>query len=139
MDGDWNGGEAQGQAQIKPEPISRVEALSRFTGIAPERYVSLELQAERSRRWTTRTLICATLLLAVFNSRAITTWASTLPPSWLGVTMRGLAGVWGERMASAGLNRPRDATHSAYEGAKALTWRQLGGVRVEVVAPRAKR
>jgi hypothetical protein len=133
MDGDWTGGDAQ----TKPEPLSRVEALSRFTGITPERYVPLELQAERSRRWTTRTLICAVLLLAVFNSRSISTWASTLPPNWLGVTVRDLAGVWGGRMAAAGLNRPRDATHSAYEGAKALTWRQLGGARVEVVTPKA--
>jgi hypothetical protein len=39
-------------------------------------------------------------------------------------------------MASAGLDRPRDAAHSAYEGAKALTWRQLGGARVEVVTPK---
>jgi hypothetical protein len=121
---------------LKIQPLRAVEAVGRFTGLEPERFVSMEAQAERSRRWATRTLMWAVLLLAVCNARAMQTWASTLPPNWASVTARALAAVWGERMAAAGLDRPRAVVHDAYSGAKAVTWRQVGGVRMDVVNPK---
>ena len=116
-------------------PLARV---SRFTGLKPEGYVPIEIQAERSRRWTSRTLLAAIAVLAVLNARSITSWASTLAPSWTSVTVRELAEVWSGRMAAAGLDGPRAGMRSAWQGAKALTWRQLGGVHLEVVQPRER-
>jgi len=116
-------------------PLARV---SRFTGLKPEGYVPLEIQAERSRRWTTRTLLAATLLLALLNARSLSSWASTLAPSWTTVTVRELAEVWSSRMAAAGLDGPRADMRSAWQGAKALTWRQVGGIHITVVKPRKR-
>jgi hypothetical protein len=116
-------------------PLARV---GRFTGLKPEGYVSVETQAERSRRWTTRTLLAATLVLALMNARSISSWASTLAPTWGSVTVRELAEVWTGRMAAAGLDGPRAGMRSAWQGAKALTWRQIGGIHVELVKPRKR-
>ena len=116
-------------------PLARV---SRFTGLKPEGFVPIEIQAERSRRWTTRTLVAATLLLALFNARAVTSWASTLSPNWATVTVRQLAEVWSDRMAAAGFDGPRAGMRSAWAGARALTWRQVAGLHVEVVRPKRR-
>lgn len=116
-------------------PLARV---SRFTGLKPEGYVPIEIQAERSRRWTTRTLLATVAVLAILNARSITSWASTLAPSWTSVTVRELAEVWSSRMAAAGLDGPRAGMRSAWQGARALTWRQLFGIHVEVVEPKKR-
>jgi hypothetical protein len=125
-------------AIIEPDGDHPLARVSRFTGLKPEGFVPLEIQAERSRRWTSRTLVTATLLLAVFNAHAIQSWASTLAPNWATVTIRELADVWGARMGAAGLDAPRRGMRSAWEGAKAVTWKQVGGARVEVVQPTRK-
>jgi hypothetical protein len=116
-------------------PLARV---SRLAGLKPEGYVPIEIQAERSRRWTTRTLLAAVLVLVVLNAHAFTSWASTLSPNWTSVTLRQLAEVWSGRMAAAGLDGPRAGMRSAWQGAKALTWRRVGGIHVEVVEPRKR-
>jgi hypothetical protein len=117
------------------DPIARVR---RFTGVQPERYVPLELQGERSRRWATRTLIYALVVLAFLNAQSIRSWASTLAPSWASVTIRDLAEVWEARMAAAGFDQPRAGLRSSFEGAKALTWRRLTDLRIQVVTPKPK-
>jgi hypothetical protein len=122
-------------AILEPESDHPLAKVGRFTGLKPEGYVPIEIQAERSRRWTTRTVLAATLLLAVFNARSLSSWASTLAPTWGSVTVRELAEVWSSRMAAAGLDAPRAGMRSAWQGAKALTWRQLGGLHVELVKP----
>ena len=116
-------------------PLAKV---GRFTGLKPEGYVPIEIQAERSRRWTTRTLLATVAVLAVLNARSFSSWASTLAPTWGSVTVRELAEVWSSRMAAAGLDGPRAGMRSAWQGAKALTWRQVGGIHVEVVKPRKR-
>jgi hypothetical protein len=125
-------GELHAILEAEDHPLAKV---SRFTGLKPEGYVPIEIQAERSRRWTTRTLLAATLMLAVVNARSITSWASTLAPNWTSVTVRELAEVWSGRMAAAGLDGPRAGMRSAWQGARALSWRRLGGVHVELVTP----
>lgn len=117
------------------DPITRVR---RFTGLQPERYVPLELQAERSRRWGTRTLLYGLVVLAFFNAQAIRSWASTLTPSWASVTVRQLAEVWDDRMIAAGFDQPRADLRSGYEGAKAVTWRRLTDLRIQVVTPKPR-
>lgn len=116
-------------------PLARV---SRFTGLKPEGFVPIQIQAERSRRWTTRTLVAAVVVLGLLNAHAISSWASTLSPSWGSVTVRQLAEVWSGRMAAAGLDGPRAGMRSAWQGVKALTWRQIAGIHVEVVKPKRR-
>jgi hypothetical protein len=116
-------------------PLAKV---GRFTGLKPEGYVPIEIQAERSRRWTTRTLLAATLVLGLLNARSFSSWASTLEPTWGSVTVRELAEVWSSRMAAAGLDGPRAGMRQAWQDAKALSWRQVVGVHLEVVEPRKR-
>lgn len=125
-------------AIIEPEGDSALAKVSRFTGLKAEGFVSLEIQAERSRRWTTRTIVWATLLLAVFNAHAIQSWASTLSPNWASLTVRELAEVWNVRMAAAGFDVPRAGMRQGWEAAKAISWKQVAGARVEVVQPKAR-
>jgi hypothetical protein len=122
-------------AILEPESDHPLARVGRFTGLKAEGYVPIEIQAERSRRWTTRTLLAATLVLALLNARSLSSWASTLAPTWGSVTVRELADVWSGRMAAAGLDGPRAGMRSAWQGGKALTWRQVGGLHVEVVKP----
>lgn len=123
---------------LEPKDEDPITKVRRFTGLQPERYVPLELQAERSRRWTTRTLLYALVVLAFLNAQSIRSWASTLSPSWASVTVRQLAEVWDGRMAAVGFDQPRAALRADYEGAKAANWRRLADLRVEVVTPKPK-
>jgi hypothetical protein len=116
-------------------PIARAR---RFAGLKPEGYVTLEVQAERSRRWTSRTLLTATVLLLVFNAHALESWASTLAPNWTTLTIRQLAEVWAGRMAAGGFDEPRADLRASWEGARKLTWRQVAGTHVELVRPARK-
>ena len=123
-------------ASLDPEKGGPLGKVGKFTGLQPERYVPIEIQAERSRRWTSRTLLYAVLVLAVLNAQSVRSWASTLAPNWASLTVRDLAEVWGARMGAAGLDEPRAGMRAGWEGAKALTWRRLAGTHVEVVQPK---
>ena len=96
-------------------------------GFEPELPPPENTDALRAKGWTTRTVLFATLLLAVLNAHALETWATTLPPDWGGQTVRALADAWYGRMSSAGLDRPRAAIHDAYDAKKSLTWDDLKG------------
>ncbi len=78
-----------------------------------------ELAAGRTRRWAARTVLCATLILLVFNAPSLHSWATTLPPGWGSETIRELADTWNQRLAAIGLDVPRKAIHDTYEGWKA--------------------
>jgi hypothetical protein len=126
-------------AFLDPDKGGPLGKVSQFTGLEPERYVPLEIQAERSRRWTSRTVLYAVLVLAIFNAHSLASWASTLEPNWASVTIRDLSEVWNQRMGAAGFDQPRAGLRSGWEGAKGLTWRRLAGTHLEVVAPPKKR
>jgi hypothetical protein len=81
-----------------------------------------EITADRARRWTTSTLLVATVMLLFLNAASLRTWASTLPPDWTTETLRQLAQVWTDRIAIAGFDAPRNAIHEAYEAQKAARW-----------------
>ena len=81
--------------------------------------------SDQARRWTTRIIVIATLMLAVLNAASIQTWATTLPPDWGSQTVDDLAVVWTQRLAQLGLDRPRAAVNEAYEHMKQLQWRDL--------------
>jgi hypothetical protein len=104
---------------------TRAEAAYAEHGFEPDAPPRNELEASRAKGWATRTILAATLLLAVLNAHALQTWATTLPPDWGGETVRVLADAWAGRTAEAGLDRPRAAIHDAYEAKKTLTWSDL--------------
>ncbi len=86
-----------------------------------------DLEVHRARGWTTRTILTATLVLALLNAHALQSWATTLPPDWGGETVRALADAWYGRTVEAGLDQPRAAIHDAYEAKKSLNWSDFNG------------
>jgi hypothetical protein len=117
--------EPNATGEISP-PVAHQRRAWRYTFLAPweepevDRYE--ELSAARDQRWTGRSIILATVALAVFNAASITSWASTLPPNWGTETIRLVARVWDERLAQMGLDQPRAAVRKAYEAQKAKRW-----------------
>ena len=105
-----------------PDSFDRlVEVARQVSGYDPgaEDEAHDELAAGRTIRWAGRTILVATLVLAVLNAVSIRSWASTLTPSWGAETIQMLADVWAERTAQAGLDAPRRAIHDRYEALKA--------------------
>jgi hypothetical protein len=94
-------------------------------GFEPEEPPHDDVEAARAKGWTTRTVIVATLLLALMNAHSLQSWATTLPPDWGGETARTLADAWYGRTADAGLDKPRAAIHDAFEAKKGLRWDDL--------------
>ena len=113
---------AEGEA---PDAFARMVAFLRtVTGYDPgaEDEEDDELAAGRTQRWAGRTILFATLLLAVLNAPSIKSWATTLSPSWSSETIVEIADVWNKRTAAAGLQAPRDAVAKAYQSWKAAKW-----------------
>lgn len=81
-----------------------------------------EIVAARDHRWAGRAIILATIAMAVLNAAAITSWASSLPPSWASETVRAVAQAWSDRLAQIGLDQPRKAVRQSYEAQKAKRW-----------------
>jgi hypothetical protein len=96
-------------------------------GFEPEAPPRDDLEAVRAKGWTTRTIIVATIVLALLNAHSLQSWATTLPPDWGGETIRALADAWFGRTADAGLDAPRAAIHDAYDAKKGLTWGDILG------------
>ena len=104
-----------------PDAFARmVNALRRASGYDPgaEDEEHDELAAGRTRRWIARTIMFATITLAVLNAASLHSWATTLPPGWGTETVRELADTWNDRLAMLGLDQPRKTIHDQYEGWK---------------------
>ena len=84
-----------------------------------------DLKADHARRWTSRSILIATLLLAALNSPSIQTWATTLPPTWGSQTVDDLAEVWTSRLEQLGLDQPRTVVHSHYQAFQQAGWRDV--------------
>jgi hypothetical protein len=80
------------------------------------------LLADQARRWTSRSIMIAVVLLAVFNSQSLVSWASTLPPDWGSGTLRELSRVWETRLDEAGLTQVFKTIHDRYQDLKSLHW-----------------
>lgn len=91
-------------------------------GDRSEVYEDDEAIAERARRWTTRTIVIAALLLLVLNAASLKSWASTLPPTWGSETLRLVAGEWADRVAEIGADQPKRRVHQFYEAQKQRKW-----------------
>jgi hypothetical protein len=120
---------ATGPAPHPAEPTGFLENpliwLAEATGFELGAPVDAAIVADHARRWTSRIIIIATLMLAVFNAASIQTWATTLSPNWGTQTVSALADVWSSRLGDAGLDRPRAAVHNSYEAAKQAQWRDV--------------
>lgn len=81
-----------------------------------------QVLAERTRRWTSRTIAFATLTLLFLNAESLRSWTSTLEPSWGTETLRLVAGEWADRLKGVGLDAPRATIRETYEAQKAKTW-----------------
>jgi len=99
--------------------------LAEATGYELDSPADEAVLADQARRWTTRIIIVATVMLAVFNSPSIQTWATTLPPDWGSQTVDALADVWTQRLSELGLDKPRAVVHQNYETAKQVQWRDI--------------
>lgn len=78
-----------------------------------------------NRLWMTNGLVAAALFLAATNAEAVERWAAAQEPNWATETVRLTAGVWAERMAMIGLDRPRRAMRAWWEGLKRSDWDDL--------------
>ncbi len=87
--------------------------------------VDEDIKADHARRWTSRAILIATLLLAALNSPSIQTWATTLPPTWGSQTVDDLAVVWTSRLEQLGLDQPRTVVHDHYQALQQLSWRDV--------------
>ena len=77
-----------------------------------------EVAAGRTRRWVSRTILFATITLAILNAASLHSWATTLEPGWGTETIRELVDTWNDRLAMLGLDQPRKAIHQQYESWK---------------------
>lgn len=81
-----------------------------------------DLAADRAQRWTASVIILLAILMALFNSAAIRSWTTTLPPDWTTETLRQLSQVWTDRIAVAGLDEPRAALRNVWTRARDAGW-----------------
>jgi hypothetical protein len=77
-----------------------------------------ELTADRTRRWTTRTIIVAALFMLVFNAHSLQVWSAAMKPNWATQTIREISNIWADRVAQLGLDEPRARVREAYERLK---------------------
>jgi len=68
-----------------------------------------EGMAARDRRWTTRAIVFATVLMLVFNAVSIQNWSRQQPPGWVTSTVQQLGDVWAAQVMQLGADRPRQA------------------------------
>jgi hypothetical protein len=107
--------------EFEPDAFARMVAwLRQVSGYDPgaEDEEEDDLAAARTQRWTGRTILFATVMLAFVNAPSIKSWASTLDPSFASETVRRLADVWTGSMAQAGFEEPRRAIRRGYDAWK---------------------
>jgi len=102
--------------------VRTIARIAHVTGLGAQPLPDEDMLAARAKRWTTRTIVVATVFLAVLNAHSIQTWATSLPPNWTSETLRVLADAWSDRVAALGLDQPRAAIRNAYEAQKTLGW-----------------
>jgi hypothetical protein len=116
-------------AESEPPPPRRDRAplieLAEAAGFAFSDPTDEDLIADHARRWTSRAILAAFLLLAALNSPSIQTWATTLPPTWGSQTVDDLAEVWTSRLEQLGLDQPRTVVHEHYQAFQQLRWQDV--------------
>ncbi len=115
---DWNQGADAHDLPAREHPIAApIAALGRFAfppGPPPDE----EGLAARDRRWTSRAIVFATVMLLVFNAVSLQNWARQQPACWIPETVGRLAEVWTEQVAQLGADIPRQSARDAYQRAQ---------------------
>jgi hypothetical protein len=118
--------DSDGERQLTPvaSPPRRppLIGLAEAAGFAFGEPTDEDTIADHARRWTSRAILVATLLLAALNSPSIQTWATTLPPTWGSQTVDDLAEVWTSRLEQLGLDQPRTVVHDHYQAFQQMSW-----------------
>jgi hypothetical protein len=68
--------------------------------------------------WTTTTIACASLVLALLNAHAIRSWSYQLPPSAASARVVSAAEAWYALVDRAGLNRPVETMHGWWQAGR---------------------
>jgi hypothetical protein len=69
-------------------------------------------------KWTSLVIAWASLVLALFNAHAIRGWSYQLPPGAASAQVVNAAESWFDTVDQAGLNRPVEAMHAWWQGAR---------------------
>ena len=104
-----------------PEPVNPLLALGRFA-FPPGEPPDEEGVAARDRRWTSRTIVVATVFLLIFDAVSIQNWSRQQAPGWVTATVRRMADVWAEQIAQLGADQPRQAVRDGYEASRDAEW-----------------
>ncbi|CAN5474596.1 hypothetical protein BH10PSE1_BH10PSE1_35540 [soil metagenome] len=72
--------------------------------------------AARDRRWTSRAIMIATVLMVVFNAASIQNWSRQQAPGWVSTTVQQLGDVWAAQLTQPGADRPRQAVRDFWTG-----------------------
>ncbi len=104
-----------------PAPVNPLLALGRFA-FPPGEPPDDEGMAARDRRWTSRTIVVATVFLLIFNTASVQNWSRQQAPGWVTTTVHRLADVWAEQMGELGADQPRQVVRDQYEAAREAGW-----------------
>ncbi|WP_309629089.1 hypothetical protein [Brevundimonas sp.] len=119
--GDWIETADAHDLPTAPEPLNPLLALGRFA-FPPGEPPDEEGVAARDRRWTSRTIVLATVFLLIFNAVSIQNWSRQQAPGWVTTTVRRLADVWAEQITQLGADQPRQTVRDGYETARDAEW-----------------
>ncbi|RZJ43709.1 MAG: hypothetical protein EON86_04700 [Brevundimonas sp.] len=116
---DWNQAADAHDLPITPEPAraNPLAALGRFA-FPPGPPLDDEGLAARDLRWTTQTLVIATVFLLVFNAVSPLNWSHQQAPGWVSETVEKVSEAWVGQLAQLGSDLPRQGLRDAWFGAK---------------------
>jgi len=117
---DWNQAADAHDLSVSHEAqrANPLAALGRFA-FPPAPHLDDEGVAARDRRWTSRTIVFATLFLLIFNAVSIQNWSRQQVPGWVTSTVQQLADVWSAQIAQLGADQPRQGMRELYHAAQA--------------------
>ena len=110
---DWIAGADAHDLPVAEPAVHPVVALGRFA-FPPAPPPDAEGVAARDRRWTSRTIMIATVFLLVFNAASIQNWSRQQAPGWITATVQQLSDVWVAQIAQLGADQPRQAIRDGY-------------------------
>jgi hypothetical protein len=101
-----------------PTRENALVALGRFA-FPPAPPLDDEGLAARDRRWTSRTIVVATVFLLVFNAVSPLNWSRQQAPGWTKETVEALSEVWVQQLSAFGVDMPRQGLREAWAQARA--------------------
>lgn len=96
-----------------PTRENRLAALGRFA-FPPAPPLDDEGLAARDMRWTSRTLVVATVFLLVFNAVSPLNWSHQQAPGWVSETVERVSEAWVGQLALLGVDMPRQGLREAW-------------------------